>query len=70
MAHVARTPNAHLAFSTGMHICLGASLARLEAQIAIRRLMQGMPKLALADGPLEWQTSGRFRGLNALPVTF
>ena len=67
---VARAPNAHLAFSTGMHVCLGASLARLEAQIAILRLVQRMPKLALADGALEWQANGRFRGLRALPVTF
>lgn len=51
-------------------LCLGASLARLEVQVAIRRLMQRMPKLALADGPLEWQANDRFRGLNALPVTF
>lgn len=67
---LARTPNAHLAFSTGMHVCLGASLARLEAQIAIQRLVQRMPKLALKDGTLEWQANGRFRGLKALPVTF
>jgi len=67
---VARTPNAHLAFSTGMHVCLGSSLARLEAQIAILRLVQRMPKLALAGGELKWQVNGRFRGLEALPVTF
>jgi cytochrome P450 len=66
---VARTPNAHLAFSTGMHVCLGASLARLEAQVAILRLLQRMPNLVLADGDLEWQANGRFRGLKALPVT-
>ena len=65
---IARTPNAHLAFSTGMHVCLGASLARLEAQVAILRLVQRMPKLALAGGELEWQANGRFRGLKALPV--
>ena len=51
------------------HPCLGASLARLKAQIAIPRFVQRIPKLVLG-GPLKWEANGRFRGLKALPVTF
>lgn len=65
---IARQPNAHLAFSTGIHVCLGAALARLEAQVAILGLVQRMPGLALTGDALEWQSAGRFRGLKALPV--
>lgn len=65
---IARQPNAHLAFSTGIHVCLGAALARLEAQSAILGLVQRMPRLALTGEALEWQSAGRFRGLKALPV--
>jgi pimeloyl-[acyl-carrier protein] synthase len=67
---ITRTENEHLGFSFGIHFCVGASLARLEAQIAVGKLVERMPKLRLATDTLEWRKMGRFRGLVALPVEF
>jgi cytochrome P450 len=50
---VGRRPNPHLGFGWGLHHCLGAALARLEAEIALRRLFERFPGLQLA-GPVEW----------------
>lgn len=67
---ITRTDCRHLSFSTGEHYCMGASLARLQAQITIACVLQRLPNLQLATHQLEWQKLGRFRGLTALPVTF
>lgn len=62
---------AHLAFSHGLHYCLGAPLARLEAEIALTALMDTFPDLRLAEpgSQLAWRTSRIVRGLTSLPVT-
>ncbi len=67
-----REPNRHLAFGLGIHYCLGAPLARLEAQIAIGKLLRRLPNLRLAipPGALRWRRGLVLRGLAALPVTF
>ena len=65
-----RTDNRHLAFSSGIHFCLGAPLARLQAQIALPALFQRFPGLRLADEPLRWERRPAFRGLSSLPVSF
>lgn len=65
---VARKRGAHMAFGGGAHICIGAPLARLEAQVAIARLIARFPTLRLADpaeAP-EWRTLPFFRGLAKL----
>ena len=69
---ITRTPNRHLAFGHGIHFCLGAPLARLEAPIAIGEVLRRMPRLALADGDVspQWHQSGFVRGLQTLPVVF
>ena len=69
---IAREDNKHLSFGHGIHFCLGAPLARLEAQIAINTLLQRMPdlRLKLAAEALSWRPSLILRGLEALPVTF
>src|SRR5271163_3171551 len=67
---VARADGEHLAFSHGAHYCLGASLARLQAQIAVGAIVRRMPRLRLATNQLQWKTMGRFRGLESLPVEF
>jgi pimeloyl-[acyl-carrier protein] synthase len=65
---ITRSDGEHLAFSHGMHYCLGASLARLEAQIAVGAIIRKMPKLKLASGSPSWKVMGRFRGLESLVV--
>ncbi len=69
---IAREPNKHLSFGLGAHFCLGAPLARLEAQIAIDTLVRRLPDLRLALPPaaLRWRPAILFRGLESLPVTF
>ncbi len=63
---IARADNDHLAFGGGAHFCLGAHLARLEAQEAIAGLVQRF-ELELVSDDLEWGRS-LFRVLGRLPV--
>ncbi|MEO8750931.1 MAG: cytochrome P450 [Allobranchiibius sp.] len=65
---ITRTDIDHLAFSGGVHYCVGAPLARLEAQIALRVLAERMPKLH-PGGPPRRRSSVTIRGLRSLPVT-
>lgn len=68
---IARANNRHLSFGQGTHYCLGAPLARLEAQVAITTLLRRAPGLRLAIVPeqLRWRGGIILRGLDALPVT-
>ena len=66
---IGRAPNPHLTFGHGIHFCLGAPLARLEGQIAVRRLAERFPGICLAsDAAPNWTDSVILRGLAALPV--
>jgi cytochrome P450 PksS len=67
---IQRTPNRHIAFGFGLHYCLGAPLARLEAQIAFTTLFERHPDLTLAVPveSLRWRGAPALRGLRALPV--
>jgi cytochrome P450 len=68
-----RYPNKHLAFGRGgVHHCLGAPLARMEAQIAITALLQRFPDINLAVTPdsLRRRPGLFLRGLERLPVEF
>jgi cytochrome P450 len=66
-----RKPNKHIAFGHGIHFCLGAPLARLEAQIALQALLERLPALRLVEGaPLERVQSLVVHGVKNLPVTF
>lgn len=67
---ITRKDNDHLAFSLGPHYCLGASLARAEAQIAIAALVARTSNLRLADVEIRYQVAGRFRAPAALPIEF
>jgi cytochrome P450 len=58
----------HLAFSSGIHYCLGQPLARLEATVTLQMLAERMPGLALA-GPIERRNTTTIRGALRLPVT-
>ncbi|MEP0943318.1 MAG: cytochrome P450 [Rhizobiaceae bacterium] len=63
----ARKPNRHIAFITGIHVCLGATLARYEGKIAFGRLLQRFPNMQPAGAPVRMPLA-RFRGYNSLPV--
>jgi cytochrome P450 len=63
-----RGDNAPLSFGGGLHYCLGAPLARLEAQLALPALVTRFPALAL-DGAPERRDSLSIRGYTRLPVT-
>ena len=67
---VTRQVGRHTAFGLGIHFCLGAPLARLEATIAFRALLDHAPQLALAESEPAWRPGVIFRGLERLPVTF
>ncbi|PFL61065.1 cytochrome P450 [Priestia megaterium] len=67
---ITREKSPHLAFGKGLHYCLGAPLARLEGEIAIRVLLEEYPDITLAAelSELEWRQSLIIRGLKQLPV--
>jgi cytochrome P450 PksS len=67
-----REPNKHLSFGYGIHYCLGAPLARLEAQIAIKTLLARVQGLRLqgSTDSLRWRPSLFLRGLDALPIEY
>ena len=65
---IARKPNRHVAFAMGHHVCLGATLARMEGQIAIGKLVRRFPKIVSAGPPVSMGLA-RFRGFNSMPVS-
>jgi cytochrome P450 len=67
---VSRQHKPHVSFGGGAHICIGAPLARLEAQVALVRLFERFPNLRLAnpDEPPVWRTLPFFRGLERLEL--
>lgn len=67
---ITRENNEHLSFSQGIHFCLGAALARLEAQVALPAILERFPNMRLATDELEWNDNLVLRGLKSLPVTF
>lgn len=69
---ILRKDNKHMGFGYGIHYCLGAPLARLEGEIAIRTLLERVPDLQLAAplNTLEYRLSPIVRGLETMPVTW
>jgi cytochrome P450 len=67
---ITRKKSPHVSFGGGAHICIGAPLARLEAQVTLIRLFERFPNLKLADPEAtpEWRTLPFFRGLQHLEV--
>ena len=66
--HLDRTnANRHLGFAAGVHYCLGASLAKLEAGVAITSLIRRFPQVALAGDPM-WRDRLTIRGVDHLPL--
>ncbi|MEV6078568.1 cytochrome P450 [Streptomyces sp. NPDC052069] len=69
---ITRDARGHVAFGHGIHYCLGAPLARIEARIAIRSLLERCPDLRPAADPatLSWRTGMLMRGPLTLPVAW
>lgn len=64
---ITRHPNKHIAFITGIHVCLGATLARIEGRLAIGQLVARLPNLR-SNGTPERLPLARFRGYARLPI--
>ena len=65
---IGRAPNPHLAFAAGGHACAGMSVARLEGQLAIRRIISRFPDLRLRGEGVRGARV-RFRGFRSLPLS-
>lgn len=65
---IERRNNKHLSFGLGSHFCIGANLARLEAQIAINSLLKRAKNVRLASSNIKYRSNLRPRKLSALPV--
>jgi pimeloyl-[acyl-carrier protein] synthase len=65
---ITRDPNPHVSFGSGVHHCLGATLARLEGQEAFKALAERFPTLQVDTEELEYQPGMTFRSLKSLPV--
>jgi len=64
---ISRSPNPHLGFGWGVHVCLGSMLARLEMRVAYEALLRRVGGFALA-GPEDWMPSNRLLGIRHLPI--
>src|SRR5438034_1394197 len=65
-----RWPNQHVAFGSGIHHCLGATLARVEGQEVFKALAERFPGFRLDNERLEYQPSITFRSLKSLPISW
>ena len=65
---IERWPNQHVAFGSGIHHCLGATLARVEGQEVFKALAERFPGFRLDNEALEYQPSITFRSLKSLPI--
>lgn len=68
---IERAPNRHLAFGHGIHFCLGAPLARLEARLALEAMTTRFRDIrCVPDAPIRWMESSIVYGVKTLPITF
>ena len=65
---VGRSESSHISFGRGIHACIGAPLARLEARIAIEMLLERFSSIRLSGPPPRFRGSIVLRGLESLPV--
>ena len=62
-----RRPLGHLGFGSGKHFCLGAQMARLVTEVAMRRFLERVPDYHLTVDKIGWNSSSNFRSPSALP---
>src|SRR3984893_179073 len=65
---IPRSPNRHLPFGFGAHVCLGASLARMEIRLAFAELLARIETFT-AEGPVEWMPRNRLLGIRHMPLS-
>ena len=67
---ITRNQGPHLAFGSGPHVCIGAALTALEAELTLRAVMRLMPDICLVapDQALDWQQHAAYRGLQSLTL--
>jgi cytochrome P450 len=66
--NIRRTKIDHLSFGYGIHFCLGAALARMEARVVLETLLKHMPDARLASDSMRWQERVQFRGPGRLLI--
>jgi cytochrome P450 len=67
---IRRNQGPHLSFGFGPHVCIGATLTYLEAELAFRAIMERLPGLALAGEAPVWGSNAAYRSLDTLPLYF
>jgi cytochrome P450 StaP len=65
---IGRDDNEHLSFGGGIHYCLGATLARAEAQVIFAALAHRYPRMRLSEQTIEWRDTLSFRGPKSVRV--
>ena len=65
---IARSPNRHVALGFGAHVCLGASLARMEMRVAFSELLERVETFK-PEGPVDWMPSNRLLGIRQMPLS-
>jgi cytochrome P450 len=65
-----RAPQPHLAFGYGIHVCLGAALARLECRVALEEVLPRMPAYVIDESKLVRVHSANVRGYAQVPIRF
>ena len=66
---ITRRAGSHLSFGSGPHVCIGAGLSLLEADVVLRAVLRRWPGLRMLDATPRWNGIAGLRGLAALPVS-
>jgi cytochrome P450 len=65
---ITRNEGSSLSFGSGPHVCIGAAVTRMEAEIVLRQLAQRWPDIRLGDATPHWISNPLYRGLVSLPL--